>query len=128
MNALLDAYNLVTAEGNPMGFKSDYVFKFFIPDTMPDETPKEDVSVLVLVTEIQSTPGDYASNRSLSVGAQIQIQVWFDYTDPLIEQYEDLLRDYMESNGFYMYYSHPDKDPDIDKLFLTTKFSNTKFN
>lgn len=128
MSALLDAFNLVSAEDNPMKLNSDYVFRFFIPDELPDGKPKADASVLCLLTEIQTVPGDYASNRSGSLGSQIQIQIWFEYTDPLAEQYEELLHTYMESNGFYEYYSFTDKDPDINKLFLTSKFSNTKFN
>nr|WP_275584382.1 DUF806 family protein [Pullulanibacillus pueri] len=109
-----------------MGFNPDYVFNYFIPDKMPDGTPKEQVSVLVLLTDIQNIPGDYSSNVSHSVEGKVQIQIWYEFTDT--SDYETLLRKYMEANGFYMYNSYTDKDPDIEKLYLTAKFNKNTFD
>ncbi|WEG14154.1 hypothetical protein PU629_07255 [Pullulanibacillus sp. KACC 23026] len=127
MSAVSDAYNLLCAE-NPMGFNPDYVCKLNIPDKMPDDVKKEDVPVLVLIKDIQSIPGAFASNQSRMLANKVQVQVWFSPTDPLAEQYEELLRKYMESNGFYAYYIFTDMDPDISKLFLTAKFNCNQFD
>lgn len=122
MSALLDAYNLLADPINPLGLNPDYVFNYFVPDTMPDGTPKENVQTLVLLTNIQGNPTNYASNQSRELVSKIQVQIWFEYTDPLAEQYEGLLRTYFETNSFQEYYFLVDKDPDLDKLFLTAKF------
>lgn len=127
MSALLDAYNVVSAADNPMKLDPDYVFNYFIPDTMPDGTPKVNVSTLCLLTGIDGVPGDYASNRHTSLGLKIQVQIWYEYDDHLAEQYDKLLRDYMENNGFNEYYTNTVKDPDLPKLFLTAKFAVTEF-
>lgn len=127
MSALLDAYNLVSAVNNPMKLNPDYVFDYFIPDTMPDGTPKANVPTLCLLTNIDGVPGNYASNRHTSLGSKIQIQIWYEYDDPLADQYDSLLRDYMEANGMNEYYTLTQKDPDLPKLFLTAKFAITEF-
>lgn len=127
MSVLLDTYNLLSSPDNPMGFNPDYVCSHYIPDVMPDGTKKENVSTLVLLTEIQNNPTNYASNLSRSVLSRIQIQVWFEFDDPLAEQYEKLLRDYLEANNLREYFFLVDKDPDLNKLFLTAKYLTNKF-
>ncbi|MCZ4246341.1 hypothetical protein O2313_05820 [Bacillus amyloliquefaciens] len=58
----------------------------------------------------------------------MQIQIWYEYDDSLAEQYDDLLNDYFESNGFYSFQSYISVDPDIEKLYLTAKFKKTSVN
>jgi len=126
MSLLLDAYYLISAEHNPMGFHEDYVFMHFIPERMPDEeqTPRENVATLVRINHMGNKRSDYASNRSNAVTTGIQVQVWFNYDDPLADKYDEILHKYMEESGFYAIAdSYIDKDPDIEKLYLTAKFN-----
>jgi hypothetical protein len=128
MSVLLDAYNLICAQNNPMGFNEDFVFLHYVPETLEDGTKSEDAPVLVRVTHIQNERDNFASNISNSLSTSLQVQVWFNIDDPLADQYDDILAEYMEDNGFYpMDTSNLAKDPDVDKLFLTAKFKKTNF-
>jgi hypothetical protein len=129
MSLLLDAYNLLIAPGNPMNFDDNLVFLYFIPENLPDGSKSEDAPVLVKITNIQNGRGNFASNRSNSLSATVQVQIWYNYDDELADQYDEVLNDYMEFNGFYpMDTSYVSKDPDVEKLFLTTKFRKTQYS
>lgn len=128
MSILVDAYSLICAPNNPMGFDENIVFLHYVPEILEDGTKSEDAPVLVRVTHIQNTRGNFASNQSNSLSTAIQIQVWYNVDDPLSDQYDDILNDYMETNGFYtMDASYIAKDPDVEKLYLTAKFRKTNY-
>jgi hypothetical protein len=128
MSLLLDAYNLLIAPGNPMNFDDNLVFLYFIPENLPDGSKSADAPVLVKITNIQNARGSFASNRSNSFSSAVQVQIWYNYDDALADQYDEILNDYMETNGFYpMDTSYIARDPDVAKLYLTTKFRKTQY-
>lgn len=128
MSILLDAYNLLSVEGNPMGFTENIVCLHYVPERLEDGTKSEDAQVLVKITHIQNNRGNFASNQSNSLSTAFQVQVWFNIDDPLSDQYDDILTKYMEQNDFSpMDSSYIAKDPDVEKLFLTAKFKKTNY-
>lgn len=127
MSLLLDAYDLLIAPGNPLNFSDNFVFLHFVPETLPDNTMSENAPILVKITNIQNIPGNYASNQSNSLSTGVQVQIWYNYDDPLADTYDKILHDYMEENRFYEDTSYIARDPDLEKLFLTAKFKKTNF-
>ncbi|AYK64160.1 hypothetical protein D9C11_00535 [Bacillus subtilis subsp. subtilis] len=124
MSLLLDAYNLMVDNKNPLSLNKDYVFLHTVPTVMPDDVKLEDVKQpIVKITHIINNRGDFASNKSQSVKTSIQIQIWYEYDDQLADNYEELLNDYLESNEFYPIGSYISVDPDIEKIYLTAKFN-----
>ncbi|MED1205846.1 DUF806 family protein [Heyndrickxia acidicola] len=128
MSILTDAYNLICAPNNPMGFQENFVFLHSVPEIMEDDTKSEDAPILVKITHLQNARSNFASNHSNSLSTQVQIQVWYNVDDALADSYDNLLNDYMENNSFYSTdASYIAKDPDVEKLYLTAKFRKTKF-
>jgi hypothetical protein len=128
MSILTDAYNLISAPNNPMNLNENDVFLHYIPEVLPDGTKMEDANVLVRITHIQNVHGNFSSNTSTTLSTAFQVQIWFPYNDPLADQYDELLNNYMEVNGYYPSdFSYITKDPDVDKLYLTSKFKKTNY-
>ena len=96
-----------------------------VPVILPDGTGLKDAkNAIVKISHILNKRAGYASNFSREIQTSVQIQIWYEYDDSLAEQYDDLLNDYFESNGFYSFESYISVDPDIEKLYLTAKFKN----
>ncbi|KXZ15300.1 hypothetical protein AXI59_02030 [Bacillus nakamurai] len=129
MSLLTEAYDLLTAQDNPLMINEDYVFMHTVPVVLPDGTGLKDAkNAIVKISHILNKRARYASNFSQEIQTSVQIQIWYEYDDSLAEQYDDLLNDYFESNGFYSFESYISVDPDIEKLYLTAKFKKTSIS